>query len=212
MSEPVTVRPEGVTVTAAGRAAAAPDVLVLSLAAEVQDRGLGTALDGASRAMTAMVDHLRTSGVADRDLRTSGASLWSRTDEHGRVTWHVATERLTARLRDLSAAGQLLPAVVAAGGDAARIHGLQFVVDDDAAVTRAARADAWEKAQAMAAEHAGRAGRGLGRVRRVAESESGPVPSRGVMRLAAMESAPMPVEGGEQEVTVTIEVEWAFAD
>lgn len=203
---------QSVTVTVTGRASVPPDVLLLSLAAEGQARDVTSALDTASRALAGMVDQLRRAGLADRDLRTQGASLWSRTDEKGRVTGHVATHRLTATLRDLAAAGDLVPAVIAAGGQAARLEGLRFAVDDDAAVLRAARDDAWDRARTVAAQHAERAGRTLGPVLRVREgvaADGGP-PIR-PMAFAGRAGQAMPAEGGEHEVTVTIEVEWAFS-
>jgi uncharacterized protein len=201
-----------VTVTVTGRAAAPPDVLVLGLAAEGQARDVSRALDTASRSLSAMVDRLRQAGVADRDLRTQGATLWSRTDDRGRAVGYVATQRLTATLRDLPAAGDLVPAVVAAGGQAARLDGLRFAVDDDAALLRAARDDAWDRARAVAAQHAGRAGRALGQVLRVRETAAAPGGGPPVRPMAFRAGAEaMPTEGGEHEVTVTIEVEWAFS-
>ncbi|HEX5495957.1 MAG TPA: SIMPL domain-containing protein [Mycobacteriales bacterium] len=200
----------GVTVTATGTASGAPDVLRLRLAAESQARDVSGALDGASRAMAAMVARLRAAGVAESDLRTSGASLWSRTDDAGRITWQVAVQRLTATLRDLAAAGALVPEVVQVGGPAARLDGLEFAVDDDAALVRAARDDAWRRAGEVAAQHAERAGQALGPVLRVVEATAG----GGVMRpmaLAARARDAMPTQGGDQEVSVTIEVEWAFS-
>jgi Uncharacterized conserved protein len=198
-------------VTATGCASGAPDVLRLRVGVETQARQVSGALDAASRAMAAMASRLREGGVADRDLRGSGASLWSRTDDTGAVTWHVATQQLTVTLRDLTAAGPLVPAVVEAGGDAARLHGLELAVDDEAVLARQARDDAWRLATAVAGQHAERAGRTLGPVLRVVEGPAGVGPVMRPMVLAAHAREAMPLEGGEQEVTVTIEVEWAFS-
>lgn len=200
-----------VTVTATGRAAAPPDVLQLDLAAEGQARDVSHALDTASRALAAMVDVLRRSGVAERDLRTTGASLRSRTDEKGRAVGYVATQRLTATLRDLRAAGGLVSVVVGAGGQAARVDGLRFVLDDATAVLRAARDDAWDRAWEVARQHAARAERTLGPVLRVRESDGYGGPPVRPMAFAAASPGGMPVEGGEHEVTVGIEVEWALS-
>lgn len=204
-------RPEGVTVTATGGASGVPDVLRLRLAAQAQAHDIGTALDAASAAMGAMSSRLREGGVAEVDLRSSGASLWSRTDDTGRIVGQVAEQRLAATLRDLSAAGRLVPDVIEAGGQAARLEGLDFAVDDDAALVRAARDDAWRRAGQIAAQHAERAGRALGPVLRVVEGPTGGGPVMRPMALSSRVNEAMPVHGGEQEVSVTIEVEWAFA-
>ncbi|HEY9389148.1 MAG TPA: SIMPL domain-containing protein [Mycobacteriales bacterium] len=211
MPDPGGAGAQGVTVTATGRTWAQPDVARLRVGVETQAREATGALDAASRAMAAMVDRLREGGVAEVDLRGSGASLWSRTDDTGAVTWQVATQHLTATLRDLVAAGSLVPAVVQAGGDAARLHGLEFAVEDETAPARLARDDAWRLATRIADQHAERAGRTLGPVLRVVERPAGAGPVTRPMVLAARTSE-MPMPGGEQEVTVTIEVEWAFSD
>lgn len=204
-------RTEGVTVTATGRVAVVPDVLVLTVGAKATERDVSRALSTASEAMAAMVARLREGGLTDRDLRTSGVSLWSRTDDRGRVTGHTATQQLHATLRDPAAAGTLVPAVVDAGGAAAELDGLRFELDDDTAALTAARDDAWERARAIAGQHAARAGRSLGAVLRVVEATGGapPVPMVAASSITRA-SASMPVERGEHEVAVTIEVEWAF--
>ena len=207
MSEP------GITVLGSGSAAAAPDVLVLQLGAEVRHPNVSAALGQASAALSAMVARLRAAGVAEADLRTSGASLWSQTDQHGRLTGHVANQQLTAKLRDLVTAGDLVVEVVAAGGEAARLHGLAFAFDDDTSLRAQAREQAFADARAKAEQYAALAGRPLGPVRRVRE-ETGqhrPIPMRyAVAQSMAAES--MPVEAGSQEITATVEVEWTFAD
>jgi uncharacterized protein YggE len=202
----------GVTVVGSGSAAAAPDVLVLQLGAEVRHPNVSAALGQAGAALSAMVARLRAAGVPDADLRTSGASLWSQTDEHGRLTGHVANQQLTAKLRNLAAAGDLVVEVVAAGGEAARLHGLSFAVDDDTALRAQARERAFADALAKAEQYAALAGRPLGQVRRVGE-ESGQHRPMSAVRFAAVETmAAMPVEPGSQEIAATVEVEWTFAD
>src|SRR5207247_1212594 len=150
-------------------------------------------------------------GVPDADLRTSGATLWSQTDEHGRLTGHLAAQALTAKLRDLAAAGDLVVQVVAAGGEAARLHGLTFEVDDDSALLVQAREAAFADARAKAEQYAALAGRGLGVVRRVTEVGGQYRPMAGP-KLLAMAAEAMPVERGSQEVTATVEVEWTLVD
>ncbi len=203
MSEP------GVTVVGTGTASAVPDVLVLQVGTEVRHRDVSEALAQASAGLSAMVARLREAGVPDADLRSSGAALWSQTDERGRLTAHVANQQLTAKLRDLAGAGDLVAEVIAAGGDAARLHGLSFTVDDDAELRAQARERAFSDAQARAEQYATLAGRALGPVRRVTEETGGHRPLA-MARFAAAES--MPVEAGSQEITATVEVEWTFAD
>jgi uncharacterized protein YggE len=203
----------GVTVRGSGSATAAPDVLVLQLGAEVRHPNVSAALGQASAALSAMVARLRAAGVPDADLRTSGASLWSQTDGQGRLTGHVANQQLTAKLRDLITAGDLVVEVVAAGGEAARLHGLSFEIDDDSGLRERARERAFADARAKAEQYAALAGRTLGPVRRVSEDTGQHRPMGGMVELASADSTrSMPVEAGSQEVTATVGVEWTFAD
>jgi uncharacterized protein YggE len=198
-----------VTVVGSGSVNAAPDVLVLQLGAEVRHPNVSAALGQAGAALSAMVARLRAAGVPDADLRTSGASLWSETDQDRRLTGHVANQQLTAKLRDLAAAGDLVVEVIAAGGEAARLHGLTFAVDDDTALRVQAREQAFADARARAGQYAALAGRALGPVRRVSD-RSEPYRPLALAGFATADS--MPVEAGSQEITATVEVEWTFAD
>jgi uncharacterized protein YggE len=208
VSDPRLFEP-GITVVGAGTASAVPDVLVLDVGAEVRHRDVSAALGQASAALSAMTARLRAGGVPEEDLRTAGASLWSQTDENGRLTGHVASQQLTAKLRDLSGAGDLVVQVIAAGGDAARLHGLSFALDDNTELLVQARERAFADARARAEQYAALAGRALGPVRRVSESTGTDRPLS-LMKFAAADS--MPVQAGTQEIAASVEVEWTFAD
>ena len=121
---------------------------------------------------------------------------------------------MTALVRDLDAAGSLVGRVIGAGGQAARLHGLSFSFADVEPLMRSAREAAWEDAVVRARQYAELAGRQLGLVLRIAERlDRGPViPRRAPRSLAAAERAPMPMEAGENEITATVEVEWALVD
>jgi uncharacterized protein len=198
----------GITVVGHGAVAAAPDVLVLRLGTEARHPNVSAALAQAAGAMSAMVARLREAGIADADLRTTGASLWSHTDGQGRLTGHVASQALTAKLRDLPAAGDLVAEVVAAGGDAARLQGLSFAIDDNAALLERARRAAFADARARAELYATLAGRPLGPVRRVQEVFRHYEP----VATMAIETQSVSVEPGSQETATSVEVEWTFAD
>jgi uncharacterized protein YggE len=203
----------GVTVAGTGSAAAPPDVLVLQLAAEVLHPSASAAFSQAGVALAAMAARLRAAGVAPADLRTSGVSLWSQTDQMGRPSGHRASQQLTVTLRDLAAAGDLIGEVVSAGGEAARLHGLAFEIEDSSALAERARALAFADARAKAEQYAALAGRTLGPVRRVSDAAG---QHRPMVEMTAMDlgrsAASMPIEAGSQQLAAIVEVEWTFAD
>ena len=73
---------------------------------------------------------------------------------------------------------------MAVGGDAARVHGLEFVVGDRATVAAAAREAAWRDAEARAGQYATLAGAALGPVLEVRDAPA-PPPDARPMRLLA---------------------------
>lgn len=203
-----------ITVTGVGTAQAVPDVVVATFGSELQAGTVSEALDGAVRATAEVIAQLRAGGVGDLDLTTGAASIWSMADQHGRVAGYVATQRLTARLRSVATAGALVGEAIAAGGDAARLHGLSFGLTEAQSVNEWARVQAWRDARAKAGQLATLAGRTLGQVVRIREgepAESSRSPDREAVS-PGLAAAQLPMQPGTETVTVTIEVEWAFLD
>jgi uncharacterized protein YggE len=207
------VHGQSLTVVGSGTAAAAPDVLVVTLGTETRAGTVAEALDSSVRPMTEMIATLRAGGADRVDLTTRSATVRQMWDGRGAVVGYSATQQLTARFHDLGGAGALVSAAVVAGGDSARLHSVSYEVSDNRAVQEQARARAWENAHAKASQLARLAGRTLGQVVRIRETnDAGPRPQGEVMLLAASaeSAAPMPLEPGATTVTVAIEVEWAF--
>ncbi len=199
---------EGVTVTGRGEVFGEPDTLVAHFAVEISGPAVGEALDRASTAATRMRDTLVRAGTARADLRTSHAGISSTRNDDGKITGYTVSQGLTAKIRNVPRAGTLLSAVIAAGGDAARLNGVSFAVDDDATLLIEARRKAFADARAKAELYAREARRSLGRVLRVSEATPGHG-GPGGHDLAAADSA-VPIEPGRQRVTVTVTVEWAL--
>jgi hypothetical protein len=204
--------PRGITVLGTGTAAATPDVLRLELGAEVLGQNPQQALAAASRALDLMRAELAGAGVAGSDLTSGSISLWPRHEEHGKLAGYAADLRMSARLRELTEAGTLISRVVAAGGEPARLHGLSFEHSEPAGLVAAARAAAWRDAEASARQYAELSGQPLGDVLGIAESP-GAGPIRPVLLRGGMGAAAeaVPIEPGETEVTVRVEVRYAFA-
>jgi uncharacterized protein YggE len=203
---------DAITVTGTGTAEAVPDVAVATFGSELQAGTVSEALDGAVRSMAEVIAQLRAGGIGDLDLNTGAATIWSVADAHGRVSGYVATQRLTARLRSVATAGALVGEAIAAGGDAARLHGLSFGLTDAESVHEWARVQAWRDARAKAGQLATLAGRVLGPVIRISEGSGGPVTPYAQAVPLGLRTAEVPLQPGTETVSVSIEVEWAFLD
>lgn len=207
--------PTGATVSVTGRGSASvvPDTALLQLGVETRGATPADALDGCRDALDQILAALDAEGVEAARRTTSGLDLnedWTPKEAGKEPIRYRATARLAVRLPDPARAGHLAAAAVAVAGDAARVHGLGFVVGDPAAVAAAAREAAWRDALARAAQYAELAGTTLGPVLRVEEAP--PPPDARPMRLMAVEAGPdgPATEPGETIVWSAVTVTWAL--
>ena len=200
---------ESVAVTGQGRVSGRPDRLDASFAVETRATTVAEALKQATVAATRMRDALLRGGVAKVDLQTSNATVVSTRKDDGTITGYTANQGLTAKIRKLKRGGALLSAALTAAGDAARLNGVSFAIEDDAALLAEARRKAFADARTKAELYARAAGRPLGRVVKVTESAPGHWGSDGQDRFAA-DPASVPVEPGLLQLAVTITVEWTL--
>jgi uncharacterized protein YggE len=203
-----------VTVAGTGAATAVPDTALLQLGVETRGATPVEAFDSCRRALDQVLAALDAEGVEPARRTTSGLELqedWETRQTGKGPTGYLASTRLSVRLADPARAGQVAAAAVAVGGDAARVHGLGFVVGDPAAVAAAAREAAWGDALARAGQFAELAGAALGQVRQIQETPP-PPPDARPMRLMAADAAPggPATEPGEATVWAAVTVTWAL--
>ncbi len=210
-NDQITVTPaeEAPVITGTGRGVVrgVPDTATVVIAVDTQAASAAAALDDNSTRTNAVIDTLKAAGVADADLQTSNLSIYPSYDQRGRINGYQVSNSLTATIRDVDAAGAAIDAAAEAAGDAVRVQGITFSIDDTSELVSAARAEAVEEARGQAEELADGAGVDLGRVRSVAEV-SEPVASDGDFRASsdALDSESVPIEAGSQELTVTVTV------
>ena len=201
----------GVQVQGVGTATGTPDVLHVTVGVETGASSVGEALESADAAAQRVLDALHDAGVADPDVQTANVHLYPRYDGDGQaISGFLAGQDLAVTLRDLGSAGASIGAAVEAGGDAARLQGIAYELDDDTALRARARADAFADARVKAEQYAELTGRQLGGVVLVREqvSASGPVPMAAGDAVAASEA--VPIAPGTTDVTVTAEVRWSL--
>jgi uncharacterized protein YggE len=206
--------PSHPTVTVAGTASvqARPDVLTVDLAVEERADGVDAALAGANEAMSAVQRAVLSAGVRQDDLHTADLSIRTEYDhERRRVSGFVVAQGLRVLVHDVSLAGALISAAVAAGGDASRVHGVTFAVEDDADLRDQARREAVADARHRAEVLASAAGRQVGPAVRIVEDAGHPEPRPLAARALAAEAAGgVPLQPGSAGVTAAVTVEWAL--
>jgi uncharacterized protein YggE len=200
-----------VEVTGFGSVDEVPDVLAAALAAEATSGSVAEAQATADAAFRAMAAAARAGGTSDRDIRSTGLTVHPSHDNHGRQTGYAARMPLTLLLRDLGSAGEVLSAVVEAGGDHARVQGAALGMDDPSVARTQAREKAFADARSQAEQLAALAGRTLGAVLRVTEGQSGGpgfVEQSGRAMAASLKAVSF--EPGTSTVTAAVTVRFAL--
>ena len=185
-----------------------PDLAVVSLSVSVRDRQTAPARDEANRRASAILSRLRELGVPEADVQAPALTVQPNYDySRGapKITGYQASRPMTIRVRDIDLLGTILDGLVDDG--ATQIHGTSMELADSEAASREALAAAVGVAQSRAEALATAAGLTLGPPRRIEEEPEGsPRPFRdmGMLRTAAMESAPTEVAAGEIEITARV--------
>ena len=205
----------GVTVGGRASVAGTPDTLRLDVSVVVTATTVSEALASANRSADAVQQSLLGNGVATKDLQTSGLNISPDYDYSSggtpRLKGYQVTEGVSAKLRDLGRAGDVIGKAVAAGGNAARVNGISLDLEDTGALVSAARAKAFAEAKAKAEQYAKAAGRTLGDVVRIAEDVATSSPIRFADAASAgLDKASVPVQPGSQDVSVSVTVVFAM--
>lgn len=161
--------PGTISVVGQGRAQGTPDVCRVDLTVGLTRPSVAAALADGEAAVRGVRSALTAGGVDVRDTATGSVTVRRELDygsakNEPRLVGYAAEHSLQVVLRDLAAAGRLLGEAVVAGGDAVQLQGVQFAVEDDAALRSEARAAAWADAVRTATQLAELAGRSLGAV------------------------------------------------
>jgi uncharacterized protein YggE len=203
---------EGITVSGIGKVTGVPDTLRINLSVNATAANIDYALASANNTMASVQRSLAEHGVAPKDLQTSGLSIQPNYLSTGAPSGYAVSENLAANIRDLSRAGSTLSAVVAAGGNAIRIAGVNVAIDDTSTLMAGARTNAMADAKAKATQYAAAAGRTLGPVLSISEAVSTPNSDYGYgVTAGAVANGTVPIQSGSQDVSLNVTVVYAFA-
>ena len=207
----------GISVTGTGRVTGTPNLLRLQSSISVVKPDVNSALQEANTTMANVQKKLKSDGVAAADLQTSGLSVQPNYDyssSGAKLNGYRVSENLSVVLRDLPNAGSVISDAAAVGGNELVINGASLDLADDDALVAQARQKAFDDAKAKATAYAKAAGRSLGAVSSISESTNFAHPQyfAAAMPMAAPSApAPVPIEAGSQDVTVTVSVVWSMS-
>jgi uncharacterized protein YggE len=211
-----------ITVTGEGKSNAAPDIAMITFTVQQNDATVAAAQDAATKQTNDALAALKAEGIADADVKTLGYNVTPQypvsTCPPGAmckiippqtIVGYQVSQTVQVKVRDTSKAGDVLQKLGTLGVQ--NISGPDFMVDDDTAVTDAARADAINDARTQAQTLAKQLHVRLGSVVSYNENSGGPTPvyaalSRDTAGTAA--SVPsLPTGTNETDVTVSVTYE-----
>ena len=200
-----------VSVQGTGTVQGVPDRMSATFGVHATRGSVQDALDAVAHDAQRVVSALRHAGVGSGDMRTTDLELYPHYNNNGGRDGYDASETVTATFHDLSTAGRHISAAVTSAGNAATVSGLSFDLSSDTKLLGQARSAAFADAKTRAQQYADLSGRSLGAVEHVTESivsQDTPQPQfyKGV--AAAGDAAAVPVQAGQQPVTVVVTVVW----
>lgn len=206
--------PQIPTIVTIGEATAhrVPDQAFISIAVETHARLPRDTQKQNADAMAAVQQRINEAGIPREAVRTTGYTIQQEFDfTNGRRVprGYVARNGVEIRIDAIDRTGEILDVVVQAG--ATMVTGVRFDVKDRTALERDVLTHAVEDARARADALAAGAGRTVDRVIRIDDSRQSRVPPTPmIMRAAAPDSAPTPIEPGiieiHAQVTLTLSI------
>jgi uncharacterized protein YggE len=186
----------------------APDRAWVTIGAESHAKTAQEAQRANTDAMTAVIDRIKTAGIAADAIQTSGYNLQPEFDYvNGKqsLRGYVARNQVQVRVDALAKTGEIMTAVVANG--ATTVSGVRFDLKDREGAERQALGLAVRDARRRADALAGGANVTIERVIRIEEQRDMDMPrpmAMSGMSMMKAEGAPVPLEAGEIEVRARV--------
>ena len=202
----------GISVSGSGKASAKPDIATAVVGIQVTTNTLAEATSQANSKMSAIIDKVKSFGVADKDMQTINYSVnhvtQPRTNDTPKITGYTVSNQLRITIRKIDDLGKILDGVVAAGAN--NVYAVSFSISDPKPLLAQARTDAVKDAQDKAGQLAKAGGLTLGKIISINEGTVSPQPIyRAAAAPMAIESSAVPVQTGEMEITVDVQVRFA---
>jgi uncharacterized protein YggE len=203
-----------ITVNAEGTVKVAPDAVRLNATVSVVAASNKEALAQTSTTTAAVRKALVAAGISTKDIATQNITAYPeyKYDNNGGSTLvgYRGSQLFNVVIRAASSAGAVVDAVVAAGGDQVQINSVSPFLLDAAKAAESARAVAVKNAKAKATSYAKLLGAKLGKVNYLSENGSPAISTPIFAAAAKTEADATVVDLGQQDVTVSITVQWAL--
>ena len=202
-----------ITVSAQGTIKVTPDAVRLSATVSAVAATSEDALAAANKTATAVRAALKAAKIDTKDISTQTVTVYPEykysNDGTSTQIGYRGSQSFTIVVRAADTAGAIVDSLIAAGGDNLQINGATPFVLDSTKSLDAARAAAVKSAKSKATSYASLIGVKLGKVNYLVEN-SAPTNYTPVMSVAKAESDATVIDLGQQDVTISITVQWAL--
>jgi uncharacterized protein YggE len=196
----------GITVLGTGSTNITPDRASFAFGTVSQAATANAALAASSQSVARVIAALKRAGVAQADIQTSDLSLSPRMNDNGNeIVGYTASNTVTATIRKLGDAGDVVDAAVGAGAN--QVYGPNLLASDQDAAYRNALKAAVAEARTKAETLATASNSTLGKITAIVEG-GGSVPMP--MELGAAKDSSVPIEPGTQKIEATVSVTFAL--
>ncbi len=203
-----------ITINATGSTSVVPDAVRINATVTVLGTTSKLALADASKTSAAVRAALVANKVSTKDFSTQSITVYPEYSYPANstpvISGYRASQSFNIVVRKTATAGDVVDAIVEAGGDNVQIGGVSPFVSDDAKATTSARYSAIYKAKAKAKAYASLLGIKLGKVIYIEESSS-PISYPIMYASAKADGVATQVDLGEQNVTVSVTVRWSIS-
>jgi uncharacterized protein len=211
---------QGIWVSAVGKITIVPDLVILSLGIESQDTSVATAQENASVAMDKVIKALKDQGIEEKDIQTQYFNItqvtrWDNYAEKSTISGYRVTNTVTVKLHAVEKTGNIIDAVVVAGGDLTRINNINFTLENPSPSYKNARDLAIKYAKEKAQQMADGAGVKLGDVTYITENSNTYYQASGNYALGDS-SMPVPaitvaapISVGQLEISTTVQIAYS---
>ncbi len=203
-----------------------PDLVLLNIGVEAIAETVAEARAEAADAMDAIVAAVKVHGLEDQDVQTQSFNIWpqyeypevttggTRTRKQVLVGYTVSNSA-RIKIRDVDAVGMIIDSVAEAGGDATRIDGINFSIEDPKPFRTQLREEAVQDAVAKAEHLASLTGVEVGDLIFIGEaggdSPRDPgylVESMGMAR--AVSDSATSISGGELQLSLNVQAAFSI--
>ena len=202
--------------SATGQVTTTPDQAEISVSVQTQNLDPKLAQAQNAAIMTQVMNALKGAGVADKDLKTTGFSMYPVYDNSGsifaqNIKYYQVTNTLLIRVTDVTQTGDLLDLAVANGAN--NVNGVTFTLSDEK--QQALRGEALTEAVQLARADADTVARaanltitGVREITAGGANVPSPVP---IYSSANVREAATPLQPGEMTVSASVEVSYTCA-